>query len=74
MFCLLAHPDKVTVRPLNLDQWEFYILSTNRLNNLLGEQKSIMLASLLRLSPQKSSFAELSDSIEKAAKEPSNAV
>jgi hypothetical protein len=47
------------VCPLKLDQWEFYVLSTNRLNNLVGEQKTITLASLLKLSPLKASFAEL---------------
>lgn len=73
VFCLLKHMDKATVSPLNLDQWEFYVLSTNRLNNLLGKQKTITLARLLKLSPSKASFAELSDCVEVAAKEPANA-
>jgi len=73
VFCLLKHMDKSTACPLNLDQWEFYILSTNRLNNLVGEQKTITLASLLELSPSTASFGELRDYIEAAAKEPSNA-
>jgi hypothetical protein len=72
VFCLLKHMDKATVSPLNLDQWEFYVLSTNRLNNLLDEQKTITLASLLKLLPSKASFAELRDCVEVAAKEPAN--
>jgi hypothetical protein len=72
VFCLLKHMDKATVSPLNLDQWEFYVLSTNRLNNLLGEQKTITLVSLLKLLPSKASFAELRDCVEVAAKEPAN--
>lgn len=60
------------VGPLNLDQWEFYVLSTNRLNNLVGEQKTITLANLLKLSPSKASFAELRDCVEVAAEEAAN--
>ena len=70
VFCLLKHMDKATVSPLNLDQWEFYVLSTNRLNNLIDQQKTIRLASLLKLNPSKTGFAELRDCIETAAKEP----
>jgi hypothetical protein len=70
VFCLLAHKDKTTVDPLNLDQWDFYILSTNRLNAAVGEQKSITLESLRQLNPTKASFADLRTCIEAAAKEP----
>lgn len=28
VFCVLAHKDKSTVDPLNLGQWEFYVVST----------------------------------------------
>lgn len=73
VFCLLKHMNKATVYPLNLDQWEFYILSTNRLNNLVGEQKTITLINLLKLAPSKASFAELRDCIKVAAEEPANA-
>ena len=55
--------------PLNLDQWKFYILSTNRLNNIVGKQKTIILASLLKLSPLVASFAQLQGCVEAAAKE-----
>ena len=69
VFCLLKHMDKTTVYPLNLDQWKFYILSTNRLNNIVGKQKTITLASLLKLSPLIASFAQLQDCVEAAANE-----
>ncbi len=32
VFALLAHENKVTLDPLNLDQWEFYVLPTSILN------------------------------------------
>jgi hypothetical protein len=74
VFCLLKHTDKATVCPLNLDQWDFYVLSTNRLNNLVGEQKTITLANLLlKLRPSEASFAQLRDCVEVAAEEPATA-
>jgi len=49
VFCLLHHKDKDSVDPLNLDQWEFYILSTNELNGYPRSQHSITLNSLKKL-------------------------
>lgn len=46
VFCLLKHKDKATVDPLNLNQWEFYILSTQEINKVFGLQKSISLSTL----------------------------
>jgi hypothetical protein len=70
VFCVLAYKDKATVDPLNLDQWDFYVLSTNRLNAAVGEQESITLGSLLQRDPAKTSFAHLRACIESAAKDP----
>ncbi|MGH3696926.1 MAG: hypothetical protein ACRDRX_23595 [Pseudonocardiaceae bacterium] len=70
VFCVLAHSDKATVDPLNLDQWDFYVLSTRRLNAAVGEQKSITLGRLLRLDPVKTSFADLRASVEAAITSP----
>ncbi|AMM53008.1 hypothetical protein TH61_16215 [Rufibacter sp. DG15C] len=49
VFCLLHHVDKQTVNPLNMDQWEFYVLATEELNNYKRSQHSITLNSLRRL-------------------------
>lgn len=67
VFCVLAHTNKSTVDPLNLDQWEFYILPTEVLNRQLGKQKSISLGSLLRLHPSCAEHHDLSDAINAAA-------
>jgi hypothetical protein len=50
VFCLLKHVDKATIDPLDLDQWEFYVLSTRELNSYKRSQHSITLNSLRRLS------------------------
>lgn len=49
VFCMLHHEDKRTVQPLNLDQWEFYVLATEQLNNYVRSQYSITLNSLKKL-------------------------
>jgi hypothetical protein len=49
VFCLLKHKDKATVNPLNLDQWEFYIIPTSVLDAECGEQKKISLSRLMEM-------------------------
>lgn len=69
VFCVLEHTDKATVNPLDLGQWVFYVLSTERLNAALGEQASVTLGSLLKLNPTKCSYAQLRAHVEAAAGE-----
>lgn len=59
IFCLLAHKDKLTVNPLNLSQWEFYVLNTQVLNEKMPLQKSIRLKSLLKLNPLKTKYRDI---------------
>lgn len=46
VFCLLHHEDKRTVDPLNLNQWEFYVVATKQLNEYTRSKHSITLNSL----------------------------
>ena len=41
VFCLFASTDPKTANPLDLKQWEFYILGTDVLNACVPEQKKI---------------------------------
>ncbi len=50
VFCLLNYRDSNTLNPLNLDQWEFYVLPTSSVNNYKRSQSSITLKSLQTLS------------------------
>jgi len=61
----LAHQDEDTIDPLNLNQWDFYILDTDVLNNEVGEQKTIALSSLRHLAPIKSTYQEIKENIKK---------
>jgi hypothetical protein len=49
VFCLLKHKDQLTIDPLQLDQWEFYVLPTIQLNNYKRSKTSITLPSLQKL-------------------------
>ena len=63
IFCVLANKDQNTLNPLDLDQWDFYLLKTELLNRNLSNQKSIGLSSLLKLNPVKSDYKNLHHSI-----------
>lgn len=63
VFCLLSHKDKDTVDPLNLDQWEFYVLDTETINKRLGSQKTISLKPLLNLNPIRANYGSIRDAV-----------
>jgi hypothetical protein len=68
IFCVLSHKDKNSVDPLNLSQWDFYILETKVLNENVKTQKSITLSSLLKLKPIKIKYDSLKAEIEQIEK------
>ncbi|MEM9568169.1 MAG: hypothetical protein AAF974_07655 [Cyanobacteria bacterium P01_E01_bin.34] len=63
VFCIMTCRDKLNADPLNLDNWDFYCMSTAVLNSTVGPQKTIRLSRLLQLRPRKVSFSQLNDAI-----------
>ena len=59
VFCLLHHQEKPTLDPLDVTQWEFYVLPAAVLNERLPNQKGIGFATLLRLRPVKAAYGEI---------------
>jgi hypothetical protein len=49
VFALLAHREKTTIDPMNVAQWEFYVLPTRVLDSRARSQHSITLRSLQSL-------------------------
>lgn len=49
VFCLLSHKEQSTIDPLDMSQWEFYVVSVAQLDNYTRSEHSIMLNSLKRL-------------------------
>jgi len=46
VFCLLAEKDQKRLNPLDVAQWEFHVVPTRWLDDVLGDQKSIGLGRL----------------------------
>ena len=67
VFCLLKHKEQSSINPLNMDQWLFYVLPTNTLNQSVGTQKTITLKGLEILNPSKVNYGELHAAIKAAA-------
>lgn len=63
VFCLYTAESR-DVSPLNLDFWEFYVLSARVLNEKKPKQKSITLSSLKKLNPVCVKYDHLADAIE----------
>lgn len=63
VFCVLKHKDKATLDPLNLKQWDFYLLPAAVLNSQMPGQKTLSLSSLLRLNPVQATYETLRDSV-----------
>lgn len=65
VFCVLNEIDQPLVDPLNLDQWDFYVLAASELDDKVGEQKTITLSSLLKLCPLEVNYSDVNDAIER---------
>ncbi|MEX2603639.1 MAG: hypothetical protein WD361_05530 [Gracilimonas sp.] len=71
VFCHLKHKDQNTIDPLKMEQWNFYVLPTYRLDNYERSQSSITINSLKKLTkPIK--YRDLKNGINKAYKEQIN--
>lgn len=71
VMCHLKHTDQETIDPMKMEQWDFYVLPTSRLDSYERSQSSITINSLRRLTEPKQ-YSELKTEIEKAYLEQSN--
>jgi hypothetical protein len=67
VFAILAHREKPTINPLNLDQWEFWVLPTKALNDRKRSQHSITIRSLGKLCGQRVKYENLITAVSHAA-------
>ena len=58
VFCVLTEKIKSEVNPLDIEQWEFYIMSTQLIDKELADSQSISLATVLKYS-QRYTFKQL---------------
>lgn len=59
IFCLLNNKNQSTINPIDLEQWIFFVLKTEVINNKIPKQKNINLNSLKRLNPIECKFKDL---------------
>ncbi len=64
VFCLLNCLDRTKVDPLDMNQWEFYVLHTNVLNERCPNQKTISLSSLKKLAPIETNYDVLKKTVD----------
>lgn len=64
IFCLYKAQTK-NETPLNLDLWDFYILSTKTLNEKKPNQKTITLPSLMRMEPARCDYYGIGKTLQK---------
>lgn len=69
VFCLLAHQDKTTIEPTDLDQWRFWAVPTKHLDDRQRSQHSITLNSLITLAGEPVTFGELTAKVRRAGHE-----
>ena len=67
VFALLAHRDKATVNPVDVAQWQFYVLPTSVLDQRTRSQHSITLPTLERLAGEALSYSQLAGAVRTAA-------
>ena len=63
VFCVLKHVEQKSLNPLDISQWDFYILPTRVLNEKAGKQKTVTLSSLLKLGAARCEYEKLSERI-----------
>lgn len=63
VFCIHKHVEQSSINPLDIRQWDFYILSTHVLNRVVKNQKSISLNSLLKIGAKKCNFDSIHETI-----------
>ena len=59
IFALLKHKDSETVDPLCIDQWSFYVLRTEKINEIFGEKQTATLNQIEEAGAVEVSFDEL---------------
>ena len=70
VFCLLKNRDQDTIDPLDVDQWDFYVLSAARLDRECANQRTISLGPLGELAGAAVSYAELTGAIQRTSESP----
>lgn len=64
VFCLFAETDRAIADPMNLDQWEFYVVPTALINERLDDQRKISLQGIEKLGIARCSYSEIKGAVD----------
>lgn len=67
VFAVLSHVDKSTVNPLDVSQWDFYVVSTTTIDDAIGPQKTLRLSRLRKLTGDAVPYSGLRDVVRQLA-------
>ena len=65
VFCVHKHQEQETIDPLQISQWDFYLMATKVLNEKFGNQKTVSLSALVKAGAEKCEYGELKEKIVK---------
>ncbi len=63
VFCLNTGENRIDSNPLQLEHWEFYVIPTSLINEKCGDQKSISLSRIKRMT-NKVDFSHLKEKVD----------
>lgn len=64
VFCLFGCKDREIANPMRLEQWDFFVVSTDEINNALGSQRTVSVNTLRTLRHIECNYGHLKDSVE----------
>lgn len=59
IFCLFSETDRDKANPMQIEQWQFYVLPTAILDEQCGDKQTLSLSALLSLSPIQCTYSDL---------------
>jgi len=64
VFCLLKHQDRETINPMDVSQWDFFVVPTSFLNEKFATQKRVCLSVLKETGAQTVSFEKIKNKLD----------
>lgn len=64
VFCLFAEKNRENANPLQIEQWQFFVLPTSVLDEQCGDKQTLSLSALLALSPIQCTYSDLQSTID----------
>ena len=64
VFCLFTNADRETADPTRLEQWEFYVMATEAINEAFGDRRSVNIPALKKAGAKQCDFYEIQQAVD----------